>query len=107
MRMRFLFLAALVLVFGFSDLALAQSAHPFATPEQRLSVPTSGWFAEFTGQMAAWQGPALFAWNDAIFSPADVQNIARIGQDTKLSRPGATGRFGLGFNSVFHFSGGC
>lgn len=56
MRMRFLFLAALVLVFGFSDLALAQSAHPFATPEQRLSVPTSGWFAEFTGQMAAWQG---------------------------------------------------
>lgn len=56
MRMRFLFLAALVLVFGFFDLALAQSAHPFATPEQRLSVPTSGWFAEFTGQMAAWQG---------------------------------------------------
>jgi nickel/cobalt exporter len=56
MRMRFLFFVTLVLVFGFSDLALAQSAHPFATPEQRLSVPTSGWFAEFTGQMAAWQG---------------------------------------------------
>jgi nickel/cobalt exporter len=56
LRMRFLFLAALVLVFGFFDLAVAQSAHPFATPEQRLSVPTSGWFAEFTGQMAAWQG---------------------------------------------------
>lgn len=55
-RMRFLFLAALVFVLGFSDFAVAQSAHPFATPEQRLSVPTSGWFAEFTGQMAAWQG---------------------------------------------------
>ncbi len=56
MRMRFLFFAALVFVLGFSDFAVAQSAHPFATPEQRLSVPTSGWFAEFTGQMAAWQG---------------------------------------------------
>ena len=56
MRMYFLFLAVLVVVFGFYDLAVAQSAHPFATPEQRLSVPTSGWFAEFTGQMAAWQG---------------------------------------------------
>lgn len=38
------------------DLAHAQSAHPFATPEQRLSVPATGWFAEFSGQMAAWQG---------------------------------------------------
>ena len=55
MRSGFLFLAILALVFGFSDLTIAQSAHPFATPEQRLSIPTSGWFAEFTGQMAAWQ----------------------------------------------------
>lgn len=56
MRKSILFFAVLALVFGFSDWAVAQSAHPFATPEQRLSVPTSGWFAEFTGQMAAWQG---------------------------------------------------
>lgn len=54
--------------------------------------------------MAAWQGPALVAWNDAVFSAKDVQNIARIGQDSKMSKPGATGRFGLGFNSVFHFT---
>ena len=38
------------------EMAQAQSAHPFATPEQRLSIPASGWFAEFSGQMAAWQG---------------------------------------------------
>jgi ABC-type nickel/cobalt efflux system permease component RcnA len=55
-RIGFLFLAVLALVFGLTDLSIAQSAHPFATPEQRLSIPTSGWFAEFTGQMAAWQG---------------------------------------------------
>ena len=56
MRMHILFFVALALAFGCADFALAQSAHPFATPEQRLSVPTSGWFAEFSGQMAAWQG---------------------------------------------------
>jgi nickel/cobalt exporter len=56
MRIGFLFLAVLALVFGLTDLSIAQPAHPFATPEQRLSIPTSGWFAEFTGQMAAWQG---------------------------------------------------
>jgi ABC-type nickel/cobalt efflux system permease component RcnA len=55
-RLGFLFFTVLALVFGLTDLSIAQSAHPFATPEQRLSIPTSGWFAEFTGQMAAWQG---------------------------------------------------
>lgn len=41
---------------GMPEPSLAQSAHPFATPEQRLSVPSTGWVAEFSGQMAAWQG---------------------------------------------------
>ncbi|KAL6760936.1 hypothetical protein V8C86DRAFT_1785830, partial [Haematococcus lacustris] len=54
--------------------------------------------------MAQWQGPALLAYNDALFSPADFSAIARIGQDAKLSRPAATGRFGLGFNSVYHLT---
>ena len=54
--------------------------------------------------MAAWQGPALLAYNDAVFSPADFKNISRIGQDSKLERPAATGRFGLGFNAVYHLT---
>ena len=41
--------------------------------------------------MAAWQGPALCAYNDAVFSPADFAAISRIGQDSKLDKPGATG----------------
>lgn len=51
-------LFALLVLFslGLTDIAQAQSAHPFATPEQRLSLPATGWFAEFSGQMAAWQG---------------------------------------------------
>ena len=42
--------------------------------------------------MAAWQGPALLAYNDAVFSPGDFQAIARIGQDGKMGQPAAIGR---------------
>ena len=41
--------------------------------------------------MRHWQGPALVCYNDSEFSPADFQNISRIGQDSKLEKPGATG----------------
>lgn len=34
---------------------LAQAAHPFATPEQRLNFSVGGWFGEFSAQMAMWQ----------------------------------------------------
>ena len=54
--------------------------------------------------MATWQGPALLSYNDAVFSPSDFKNISRIGQDSKLERPTATGRFGLGFNAVYHLT---
>lgn len=45
--------------------------------------------------MVAWQGPALCCYNDAVFSPADLRNISRIGQDSKLDKPAATGRCGV------------
>jgi sacsin len=54
--------------------------------------------------MAAWQGPALLAFNDAVFSPQDLHNISRIGQDSKVERASTIGRFGLGFNAVYHFT---
>ncbi len=54
--------------------------------------------------MAQWQGPALMCYNDAVFSPADFHNISRIGQDSKMARPTSIGRFGLGFNSVYHWT---
>jgi len=34
---------------------LAQSPHPFAVPEQRLPTVSSGWLAQWTGQIAIWQ----------------------------------------------------
>lgn len=52
-------------------------------------------------KMAAWQGPALYFYNDAQFSQQDFQNIARIGQASKLDKVLSTGRFGLGFNATY------
>ncbi|KAL4545625.1 hypothetical protein Ndes2526B_g00282 [Nannochloris sp. 'desiccata'] len=85
---------------------LLQNADDAGASTARFLLDRSEWGTDrvMGSKMSSWQGPALMAWNDAVFSPSDVQNIARIGQDTKLSRPDATGRFGLGFNSVFHFS---
>ncbi|MCG8323635.1 MAG: hypothetical protein MI921_29340, partial [Cytophagales bacterium] len=55
-------------------------------------------------QMGAWQGPALCCYNDAVFSQQDFLNISCIGQHRKLQQVSATGRFGLGFNAVYHFT---
>ncbi|XP_020205115.1 sacsin isoform X1 [Cajanus cajan] len=55
-------------------------------------------------EMADWQGPALYCFNDSIFSPQDLYAISRIGQESKLEKAFAIGRFGLGFNCVYHFT---
>ncbi|KAF8378912.1 hypothetical protein HHK36_030261 [Tetracentron sinense] len=55
-------------------------------------------------EMAEWQGPALYCFNSSVFSPQDLYAISRIGQDSKLEKPFAIGRFGLGFNCVYHFT---
>jgi sacsin len=44
--------------------------------------------------MAPWQGPALVAYNDAVFSEADFISISRIGDSVKRVQAGKTGRFG-------------
>ncbi|KAL9834733.1 LOW QUALITY PROTEIN: sacsin-like [Geothlypis trichas] len=51
--------------------------------------------------MAACHGPALWAYNDALFTEDDLQNITRIGAATKEGQAGRIGRFGLGFSSVY------
>ncbi|XP_041877557.1 sacsin-like [Corvus kubaryi] len=51
--------------------------------------------------MAACHGPALWAYNNALFTEDDLRNITRIGAATKEGREGRIGRFGLGFSSVY------
>ncbi|XP_053117636.1 sacsin-like [Hemicordylus capensis] len=54
--------------------------------------------------MAACQGPALWAHNDAPFSEADFSNIIRLGAATKERQDDKIGRFGLGFCTVYHMT---
>ena len=51
------------------------------------------------------QGPALYAYNNAEFSPDDWEGIRMLCVSKKDKDPMKVGRFGLGFKSVFHVTG--
>ena len=51
-------------------------------------------------RMSEWQGPALYFYNNSVFSQRDYINLSKIGQDSKIEKTMSTGRFGLGFNAV-------
>ncbi|XP_009981767.1 PREDICTED: sacsin-like, partial [Tauraco erythrolophus] len=51
--------------------------------------------------MVACHGPALWAYNNALFTEDDLRNITRVGAATKEGQAGRIGRFGLGFSSVY------
>ncbi|XP_028392515.1 sacsin-like [Dendronephthya gigantea] len=57
-----------------------------------------------TEELAKCQGPALWAYNDAMFSEADFENINKLAGETKKEDLEKVGRFGLGFNSVYHLT---
>ncbi|XP_038057003.1 sacsin-like [Patiria miniata] len=63
-------------------------------PRQRLWSDT----------LAEFQGPALYAYNDASFTKEDWKNIQHPEQSGKRKDPTKVGRFGLGFISVFHLT---
>eukprot|EP01052_Picozoa_sp_SAG31_P014459 SAG31_NODE_899_length_11146_cov_7.265049_4_plen_2267_part_00 len=54
------------------------------------------------GRMAELQGPALVAFDSAVFLPEDFDGLFSFGQGSKKYDPTRTGKFGLGFNSVYH-----
>ncbi|XP_066271266.1 sacsin-like [Branchiostoma lanceolatum] len=55
-------------------------------------------------KLAAFQGPALCAYNDACFTGEDWDNIQNTARSMKKGDPMKIGRFGLGFNSVYHLT---
>ncbi|KAM9804710.1 sacsin [Neosynchiropus ocellatus] len=52
--------------------------------------------------MATSQGPCLWAFNDEQFTPEDWENIVRVGSASKENKLEKIGKFGLGFNAVYH-----
>ena len=50
------------------------------------------------------QGPALWVYNDAMFTDQDFKNITQLGGATKEAQLDKIGRFGLGFNAVYNIT---
>jgi len=51
------------------------------------------------------QGPALYVYNDGVFSDEDWLSIRMLNDSIKEKDPMKVGRFGLGFKSVYHMTG--
>ena len=52
--------------------------------------------------MAGCQGPALWAYNNALFSESDLKNITKLSGATKETDTTKIGKFGLGFCAVYN-----
>ena len=55
--------------------------------------------------LAPFQGPALLAYNDAQFRDEDWKGIQNLQRSVKAKDPFKVGKFGIGFNSVYHITG--
>lgn len=58
----------------------------------------------FDEELAQFQGPALFSYNDAKFRKEDWTGIRLVSDSIKVEDPMKVGRFGLGFKSVLHMT---
>ena len=56
-------------------------------------------------KLAQFQGPALLVYNDARFEGDDWEGIQNLQQSIKAKDPFKVGKFGIGFNSVYHLTG--
>ena len=57
-----------------------------------------------TNGMEQWQGPALWAHNNSVFTNEDFDSICEVAGATKMDDPSKIGRFGLGFCTVYHLT---
>ena len=54
--------------------------------------------------MAETQGPALWAYNDSVFTDHDFANIDKLAGATNMGNQEKLGRFGIGFCSVYNIT---
>ncbi|KAH6680301.1 hypothetical protein B0J14DRAFT_578321 [Halenospora varia] len=55
-------------------------------------------------ELQKYQGPALLAFNNAKFTDRDFANLRRLGNSLKIDDGSTTGKFGLGFSSVYNWT---
>ncbi|XP_018081716.1 sacsin [Xenopus laevis] len=58
----------------------------------------------YSNELSGIQGPALLVYNNEMFTDRDWDGIQKPGNSIKRKDPDTVGRFGLGFNSVYHIT---
>lgn len=56
-------------------------------------------------ELSKFQGSALYVYNNGLFKENDWHGIEGVMQGNKRLDPFTAGRFGVGFNSVYHITG--
>uniref|UniRef100_A0ACB8FGQ0 Uncharacterized protein n=1 Tax=Sphaerodactylus townsendi TaxID=933632 RepID=A0ACB8FGQ0_9SAUR len=85
---------------------LIQNAEDAGATEVRFLYDETQYGTEslWSKDMAQYQGPALYVYNNAVFTPEDWHGIQEIARSRKKDDPLKVGRFGIGFNSVYHIT---
>ncbi|XP_027878984.1 sacsin-like [Xiphophorus couchianus] len=78
----------------------AQATEVIFIHDERSYGTESLWNAN----LGQYQGPALYAYNNAVFTEDDWERIQMAGRSGKINDPNKIGRFGIGFNSVYHIT---
>ncbi|XP_022809376.1 sacsin-like [Stylophora pistillata] len=77
-----------------SHVKFLHDKHIYSAREEKL----------YSKGLSQFQGPALYANNDAKFTKDDWRGIRMLSDSVKVKDPMKVGRFGLGFKSVFHLT---
>ncbi|KAI9891893.1 MAG: hypothetical protein M1814_002278 [Vezdaea aestivalis] len=85
---------------------ILQNADDAGATRLELRLDTSHYNEEplIHSDLKAFTGPALLAYNNSVFREQDFDSICRIGDSVKIADELATGKFGRGFNSVYHWT---
>ncbi|KAG7253716.1 hypothetical protein CRUP_023161, partial [Coryphaenoides rupestris] len=85
---------------------LIQNAEDAGATEVKFMFDETEYGVEslWSHDMAQYQGPALYVYNDAVFTNEDWNGIQEIARSRKREDPLKVGRFGIGFNSVYHIT---
>ncbi|KAJ7995472.1 hypothetical protein DPEC_G00244910 [Dallia pectoralis] len=85
---------------------LIQNAEDAGATEVRFMYDETEYGVEslWSHDMAHYQGAALYVYNDALFTTEDWNGIQEIARSRKREDPLKVGRFGIGFNSVYHIT---
>ena len=85
---------------------LLQNADDAGATEIEYILDTNTYIGEplLHEALAEYQGPALLARNNSVFTDEDLASLSAVGDSRKRHDAESTGKFGQGFNSVGYSS---